>query len=79
MNFFSPYTIKAFHFILIRKGVQKMNILQQLEQIQAMLRDLSPVLWSYKKNLKKQGFTENQAFRLTLEYQRILFDKGKGN
>lgn len=54
-----------------------MNFIHQLEQMQAMLRDLAPVLWSYKENLKKQGFTENQAFRMTLEYQNTIFDKGK--
>ncbi|WP_421663610.1 hypothetical protein [Lysinibacillus telephonicus] len=52
-----------------------MNILHALEQIQAMLRDLSPVLWDYKEELKKQGFTENQAFTLARDYQRILLEK----
>lgn len=54
-----------------------MNIIQALEQMQAMLRDLSPVLWSYKEDLKKQGFTEEQAFTLARDYQRIVLGFGK--
>lgn len=54
-----------------------MNIFQAFEQIQEMLKDLSPVLWSYKENLKKQGFTEEQAFQLTRDYQRTVFENGK--
>lgn len=50
-----------------------MHIIQAMEQLQAMLRDVSPVLWSYKENLIKQGFTEEQAFLLVRDYQEILF------
>ena len=50
-----------------------MNILQALEQMQAMLRDVSPVLWEYKQDLKKQGFTEQQAYELVRDYQKIVF------
>jgi len=50
-----------------------MNILQQLEQLNAMLRDVSPILWDYKAQLKKEGFTEQQAFDLVRDYQKILF------
>jgi hypothetical protein len=49
-----------------------MNIFQALEQMQAMLRDISPILWSYKENLLKQGFTE-EAFALVRDYQKIMF------
>lgn len=52
-----------------------MNIFQAFEQMQAMLRDLSPVLWSYKQHLKKQGFTDDEAFALVRDYQRILFTR----
>jgi hypothetical protein len=48
------------------------DFLQALEQMQAMLRDLSPVLWSYKENLKKQGFTEEQAMDLAKELQKNI-------
>lgn len=54
-----------------------MNILQQLEQMQAMLRDLAPVLYSYKENLKKQGFTEDQAYTLVRDYQMTIFNQKK--
>jgi hypothetical protein len=50
-----------------------MNIFQALEQMQAMLRDISPILWSYKENLLKQGFTEEEAFALVRDYQKIMF------
>lgn len=52
-----------------------MNILQQLEQMQAMLRDFAPVLISYKRNLMKQGFTEEEAFQLVRDYQYTLFNR----
>ena len=52
-----------------------MNILQQFEQMQAMLRDFAPVLMSYKQHLKKQGFTDDEAFALVRDYQRILFTR----
>ncbi|MRX70859.1 hypothetical protein GJU40_01590 [Bacillus lacus] len=54
-----------------------MNIIQALEQMQATLRDLSPVLWSYKENLVKQGFTEEQAFALVKDYQNTILSNGK--
>ena len=50
-----------------------MNIFQALEQMEAMLLDFSPVLWTYKQDLKKQGFTEQQAFDLARDYQKIMF------
>lgn len=50
-----------------------MNIFQALEQMQAMLRDVSPVLWTYKQDLEKQGFTEDQAIDLVRDYQKIMF------
>ncbi|WP_193768888.1 hypothetical protein [Metasolibacillus meyeri] len=50
-----------------------MNIIHAIEQMQAMLRDISPLLWEYKQDLKKQGFTEQQAFDLVRDYQKIMF------
>lgn len=49
------------------------NIIQALEQMQAMLRDVAPVLWAYYDDLKKQGFTDEQAFALVRDYQKIAF------
>ena len=54
-----------------------MNIFQAFEQYAAFLRDLSPMLWNYKEDLKKQGFTENQAFRMALELQNNITKQGK--
>lgn len=50
-----------------------MNIFQQLEQLQATFRDLSPVLWSYHSRLMEQGFTREEAFQLTRDAQEKLF------
>lgn len=47
------------------------NIIQALEQLQAVLRDLSPVFWSYYADLKKQGFTDEQAFALVRDCQKL--------
>ena len=52
-----------------------MNIFQAFEQMQAMLRDFAPVLMSYKRNLMKQGFTEEEAFQLVRDYQYTLFNR----
>lgn len=54
-----------------------MDFLQALDQVQAMLRDLSPVLWSYKENLKKQGFTDEQAFQLVRDFQITMLNINK--
>lgn len=56
-----------------------MNILHAIEQMMAALRDVSPMLWSYKEDLKKQGFTEEQAFQLVRDFQKVTFsNKGDG-
>jgi hypothetical protein len=54
-----------------------MNIFQQIEQMDSLLRDVAPMLYNYKSELLKQGFTENQAFTLTRDYQTTLFNQGK--
>lgn len=56
-----------------------MDILHAIDQIQAMLRDLSPVLWSYKENLKKQGFTDEEAFALVRDFQMLLWNNANNN
>ena len=52
-----------------------MHIIQAIEQMQAMLRDVSPLLWDYKANLKKEGFTDKEAFELVRDYQKIMFSQ----
>ena len=49
-----------------------MDFLAALDQMQSMLKDLSPVLWKYYQALVKQGFTEVQAFELTKDMQNNL-------
>lgn len=46
-----------------------MDIVQQMEQMSAFLRDFSVTLYAYYEDLKKQGFTDEQAFALTRDYQ----------
>lgn len=53
-----------------------MDITQQLDQMMAMLRDFSPVLWTYYSDLKKQGFSDDQAFILVRDYQRTTMSGG---
>lgn len=52
-----------------------MNVNQQLEQIEAFLRDLAPVLLSYYSELVKQGFTTAQAFEMTRDCNRFVNEK----
>lgn len=53
-----------------------MDITQQIDQMSAMLRDISPMLWTYYADLKKQGFDDKQAFALVRDYQNITFKGG---
>jgi len=55
-----------------------MDFLAQLDQLKALLRDISPVLWGYYFELKKQGFTDEQAFQLTRDFQMVTFNNSKG-
>lgn len=54
-----------------------MNILHALEQMQAVLRDISPVLWSYYEKLKEEGFTDEQAFELVRDFQKTTFKQSE--
>ncbi|MCM3598687.1 hypothetical protein M4D55_23290 [Metabacillus idriensis] len=51
-----------------------MNFFQQMEQLQATLRDVAPIMWTYYNNLLKQGFNPEQAFTLTVEMQKALMN-----
>ncbi|RLJ90139.1 hypothetical protein [Planococcus citreus] len=50
-----------------------MDIVHQFEQMQAVLRDFSPLLWTYYLELQAQGFTQQQAFELVKNYQNTTF------
>ena len=54
-----------------------MDILAALEQMDAFLRDFSPVLMAYHKQLIAQGFTEEQAFQLVRDYQMTTLQNSK--
>jgi hypothetical protein len=58
--------------------MENFGIIAALEQMQATLRDLSPVLWSYYYNLKQQGFSNEQAFKLTNDFQNIMLSNSMG-
>lgn len=49
-----------------------MNFIQQLDQMQAALRDLSPALASYRDNLIKSGFTRQEAMQLVFGLQQSV-------
>lgn len=54
-----------------------MNLTQQIDQIMAMLRDFSPLLWEYYSDLKKQGFTDEQAFAIVRDYHKLTIGGNK--
>lgn len=53
---------------------EDMSIFQAFEQLQAMLRDFAPLVKSYHDHLIEEGFSENEAFVLTLEYQTCFMN-----
>ena len=58
--------------------MNEVNIIQALEQFEALLRDFAPVMHTYFRDLIKQGFTRAEAFALTVEVQKSLMDNTKG-
>lgn len=56
-----------------------MDIIHAFEQAQAFLKDMPPLLMNYKKELKKQGFTDEEAFTLVRDYQKTLFTHANKN
>lgn len=48
----------------------------RLDQASAGLRDLAAMLWSYYTHLLKEGFTDEQAFSLTADYQMHVLEEG---
>ena len=49
-----------------------MNI-HDIDQAMAGFRDIAELLYHYKEQLIKQGFTEEQAMRLVVSYQVNMF------
>lgn len=47
------------------------------EQMKAMTRDLSPLLYNYYAELVRLGFSEEQAFELTKDFQLSLLNVSK--
>lgn len=43
-----------------------------LDQATAGVASIAGLLWAYKRALKHEGFSEQDAFRLVIEYQRII-------
>jgi len=49
-----------------------MNI-HDIDQAMAGFRDIAELLYHFKEQLTKQGFTEEQAMRLVVSYQVNMF------
>lgn len=47
------------------------------DQPEAFTRELSPLLWTYYSRLKKEGFTDEQAFELARDFQKITAKGGE--
>lgn len=53
-----------------------MDIIKAFEELHASLMNISPLLFSYFADLKKQGFTDEQALELTKEAQQVILKGG---
>ncbi|SFM35329.1 hypothetical protein [Salibacterium qingdaonense] len=49
-----------------------MDIIQAMEQEQALLRDVAKLLRAYKGSLSFNGFSEEETFKLVRDYHREL-------
>lgn len=47
------------------------------EAMEQATEDLSRIIWKYYKDLLNRGFAKNQAFHLTVKYQKALFELGR--
>lgn len=46
-----------------------LSIQQAFEQFSGLLHDFRPLLWSHYAGLVEQGFSDDQALRLTIGFQ----------
>lgn len=53
-----------------------MDITHAIDQLEALTKDLSPLLWTYFSRLKEQGFTDEQALELARDFQKITMRGG---
>ena len=49
-----------------------MDINQALDQFDALMRDMTPLIRKHYNRLKAEGFSDFQAHELTKEYQRSI-------
>ena len=54
-----------------------MNQQEAWNEMKAMTRDLSPILYNYYAELVRLGFTEEQAFEITKDFQLSLLNVSK--
>lgn len=54
-----------------------MHFIQALEQMQAMMRDIGPVFYTYYASLVDAGFTEEQAMLLVVNWQNSVISNSK--
>jgi len=55
-----------------------LDAFQALEQLAAMLRDLAPVMYSYRKDLMAAGFSREESFIMAVEMQKSIM-RGASN
>lgn len=54
-----------------------MNTQEAWEEMKGMTRDLAPILYSYYGELVRLGFSEEQAFEITKDFQLSLLNVSK--
>lgn len=55
-----------------KKPIGPLEMIAMLDQATAGVASIAGLLWAYKRALKHEGFSEQDAFRLVIEYQRII-------
>lgn len=49
-----------------------------VDQAKAETAEIAAVVWSYFSALKDQGFDDNQALALSMQFQALIFTGGAG-
>jgi Fe2+ transport system protein FeoA len=57
--------------------VEEALVIAMYDQLQANLKDLAPVLWSYMTRLMELGFTREESLALVRDMQGSLVEEGR--
>lgn len=60
-----------------KKPMGPLELIAALDQAMAASASIAALLANYKRELRRHGFTEEQAMDLTIEYQRIVLTQAK--